>query len=587
MNLRSFLCSIDNLTGSASAEQMATFIHEHARLLKDAERSAYLELLQNICGTSSDSTLAQNTDHQDLSDRFNKISDQLQQIYDGELSLTAELNEEYDDWYDNYDEEFIYRDPSGIGAILDGACEFAVDCLDYEQYEYAADIITAIICLELPVAGEWSDYCESLDASELKQYGIITFDYRHLVSIGMYAVYCSSDLDNRAEELFTFMDSTTVEDLGLEEILQGRHEPEDFTEFLPLWIEYLGTRGGWRTRGLLKEALNLNNDTEAQLNYARRFCSSHPSIYKDYFDENGHFLDPGDLQLLGTEALQAIAPQYEIRSSIAGKVGWLARNCGCTEFADDCLLEAFRSRTSVLNYLRLYAECADFSMYAAETHKIIHAAYSAVDSKNNCPSVSEELTENRPTRNTLYLLLFLSREFKLVKEEGMNVNYALGWTSTFMKCGIAAFLLLLFKGDHPDKGCRRMCSEISSSSGLEYNNSKLYIPEGFNLPGQEWFWNCFCKWKSEQSLSFREQEDYFQWLEGLIDRRVTVIMDGNKRSYYDECAAFLAAYGEAAESVGRIPSRQAILLRYKERYSRRRAFHESLRAYGMKDSKRK
>ena len=70
----------------------------------------------------------------------------------------------------------------------------------------------------------------------------------------------------------------------------------------------------------------------------------------------------------------------------------------------------------------------------------------------------------------------------------------------------------------------------------------------------------------------------YQWLE----LRVSAIIKANRRSCYEECAAFVAAYGEVLESRGKIGEKLRIMQQYKKDYSRRRAFHEALRTFGMK-----
>ncbi|MGN0314055.1 MAG: hypothetical protein ACI4EG_04590 [Fusicatenibacter sp.] len=76
-----------------------------------------------------------------------------------------------------------------------------------------------------------------------------------------------------------------------------------------------------------------------------------------------------------------------------------------------------------------------------------------------------------------------------------------------------------------------------------------------------------------------------EWLERidhLISVRVTGIMEKNHRNYYGECAAFIAAFGEVQESLGIPGAKAQIMERYRSAYSRRSAFHQELRAFGMK-----
>ena len=70
-------------------------------------------------------------------------------------------------------------------------------------------------------------------------------------------------------------------------------------------------------------------------------------------------------------------------------------------------------------------------------------------------------------------------------------------------------------------------------------------------------------------------------IERYISVRTAGIMDANRRNYYGECAAYIAAYGEVCESRGAIGAKADIMGEYKVKYSRRRAFHQELKNYGM------
>ena len=73
----------------------------------------------------------------------------------------------------------------------------------------------------------------------------------------------------------------------------------------------------------------------------------------------------------------------------------------------------------------------------------------------------------------------------------------------------------------------------------------------------------------------------------LLEKRTEGIMDANRRNYYGECAAYIAALGEVRESLGEAGAKQRLMTSYKDKYSRRSAFREELRNYGWKDAKRK
>lgn len=73
----------------------------------------------------------------------------------------------------------------------------------------------------------------------------------------------------------------------------------------------------------------------------------------------------------------------------------------------------------------------------------------------------------------------------------------------------------------------------------------------------------------------------------LLEKRIEGIMNANRRNYYGECAAYIAALGEVRESMGETGAKQRLMNSYRDKYSRRSAFREEMRHYGWTDTKRK
>ena len=63
------------------------------------------------------------------------------------------------------------------------------------------------------------------------------------------------------------------------------------------------------------------------------------------------------------------------------------------------------------------------------------------------------------------MLAFLCGEFQNIREKSMNIKDALGWSFTFMKCGLAAFLLLLLESDQMQIGRHK---DINGISGIPW-----------------------------------------------------------------------------------------------------------------------
>ena len=81
-------------------------------------------------------------------------------------------------------------------------------------------------------------------------------------------------------------------------------------------------------------------------------------------------------------------------------------------------------------------------------------------------------------------------------------------------------------------------------------------------------------------------EAILERLEKWTQMRVEGIMEKSHRNYYGECAAFAAALGEVRESRGELWAKAKVMEEYRSQYSRRTAFHQELRAYGMADTRK-
>lgn len=393
-------------------------------------------------------------------------------------------------------------------------------------------------------------------------------------------------LKERPEALYAIIETAKRVDITLEMVMQAGEELGEVDEFLRLWAAYLGPRTSASAQRLLKEAVELLNDPAQLLENARTFHEQHPALYEQYLSENPGKLEAAELFAIGQEALEVIGTNYVIRSRIALQLSQMALQMG-NGAEEQCWLEAFRSDTTVVNYLRLLMECKDFSRIQKEAAKIYHGKYLQIEEDRFGYSPEGELKVNNINADTLYMLAFLGGEFSYVKEHVMSTGDALGWSGTFMKCGLASFLLLLSESKELLKGCGEMCSRIVAAVGFqkeEYQNGTLRT---INESSRDWFWKCFCHWKSTLHLSEEEKEGYLAWIEMLIERRVRGIMEANRRKHYGECAGFIAALGEVRESRGELCGKQNVMMEYKAMYSRRSAFHGELAAYGMKGSRKK
>lgn len=591
MNLRNFLLQVDTITGQMSAAQLKAFIHENARLLSESKRSDYLDTIKAFLSESQsdvmDVTKNKSKSAEGLEKEYIRLQKELFKIEEGELHLESEPNYEYDEWYDNDDEEVFFRDPHGVGDAIEDACQYIHSCVDCEEYTYGYEIARQLIGLEVCAEGdEWGDYYASLSIEDLKYHDLIDIDYKKVVIDGLYLAYQANDQVDRAEALYRMIENSHQLDITLEMVMQNGEELTDITEFLPIWIAYLGRISTLFAQNLLREALELTGDPEILLSNARQFYEQHPALYEQYLDSVWGTEDSKKLFSVGNEALEKISVKYVVRSRIAKKLSLLALEEQKKDMAERYWLEAFRSETTVTNYMRLLVESSDVNVFSEQVRRICHSMYKKIGISISMHAQSGELKMNHPNSDTIYMLAFLGGEFQYVKEQAMNVEAALGWSSTFMKCGLSAFLLLLLSGHELQLGCREMCRRVVSDVNFDKEEYQHWSNRKNDLSSEEWFWECFKKWKENVEISETQRQDYLQWIEKLIKKRVDGIMEANRRNYYGECASYIAALGEVMESLGKQGGKIRILLEYKELYSRRWAFHEELRKYGMPDTRK-
>ena len=607
MNFTQFLKAVDQAAAAMSKEQLAEFIHDTARTLPENHREDFLaEMLLFAAGKEThicpEPSKADQEAAADFEQKRSFLRTRLERMESGELCLEGSLNPEYDDWYSSAEEEFLYSDPEGILDIIEEACRFVHQCVDCEEYQAACELTGILIGLDIMVGGEYQEYTdEPININDLKSYHLGNVDYRTLVIDAARAAYCASALSERADELYITLMNSGRRDITLEMILQGGRELPEIDAFLPLWIEHLGRMTGSSAGKLLQEALELADDGEQLLANARKYCGEHPELYEQYLTANQGKTDADSLLAVGTEALEAIEKKYLVRSRIALLTSRTALEQDRPELAETCWLEAFRSDTRVVNYLRLLMECRDFSNVREAAAQIYRETCSQLRKDSYFLPVAGGGRENQVNPTQAYLLAFLGGEFDYVRERAMNATNSLGWSASFMKCGLAAFLLLLTEdGSLPQDaaqqggelktmkpGAREMLRRIVAAVGFdksEYEKGTLRLIEESN---EGWFLTCWNRWKRTVPLSREQREALLGWAEGLVTKRVQGIMEGNHRNYYGECAAYIAALGEAREAGGEPNGKQATMAKYMEAYNRRSAFRQVMRGYGMQDTRKK
>ncbi|MCI9296987.1 MAG: hypothetical protein HFI10_06035 [Lachnospiraceae bacterium] len=593
MNLTNFLKQIDVLTSQYSTDQLIAFVHDIGRVCPEHCREGFLEMLKSAGGEAEK---AANKKDIDFDEMYNHIRGNLKSIDSQEITITGVLNEEYDDWYDGSDEEFYYEDNSGISDMLEEACDFVHMCVDIERYREGFAVGKQMLEMEILCDNEYGD--EEFSLWDLVHHELLHCNLKQAILDIAYCAYHAVPSSKRPEALYGVIVNAKEDTVTLEAMMQhGDEELSEFEEFLPTWVTYLGDKTGHDADRLIGEAVDLLNNVSLELQYAEKYADIHPGLYLNIL-ENGKSVAVNDMVSIGLKAMKTIPKNYMMRSRAALKTAeFVIAADGEVALLEKCYFAACESDTSAQNYLRALLNGYGSGEKREELQRIFKVL--PKDKSNGSYMGYEgnhfrygsgtyfEREVNKPDSNMVLVLRFLDGQFVEVLDEGLNKSEALGWTGTFMKQGIALFLLYLHEGQWMDKGIAAMKERAKSAmqfSAEEYRKGTC----GFeDIDENDLFCQLFLQWKSMVQMSSDIRNRAIKRIMALLEERTAGIMDANRRNYYGECAAYIAALGEVRESLGEMGAKQKLMTSYKEMYPRRSAFREEMRKYGWIDTRRK
>lgn len=590
MNLTNFLKQIDTLTSQYSAEQLVAFIHYIGRVCPEHLREDFLEMLKSV-GNEEGKASNQNEDENSAFDEmYRQVRNNLKVIDSQEIAITASLNEEYDDWYDDSDEEFYYEDNAGISDMLEEACDFVHICMDVERYKEGFEVGNQMLAMEILCDNEYGD--EEISLGDMVYHELLNRDLTQVILDTLYCAYHAVPSARRPESLYGVILNAQKDTVTLEAVMQhGDEELPEFEEFLPFWIAYLGDKAGRDADRLISEAVDLLDDVSLEVQYAEKYADVHPGLYLKIL-ENGKHMMSDDMVSIGIKAVETIPKKYIMRSRVALKTAeYVITVNGKMSLLEKCYFAAYESDTSAVNYLRALLNGCGNEKKKEELRKIFMKF--PVHKSNSCSGMyersysSSERGENRPDSDMLLLLRFLDGQFADVLDKGLNKSESLGWTGTFMKQGIALYLLYLYEGEWSGRGIAAMAEMVKSAmrfSAEEYRKGTCGLEK---MGENDLFSQLFLKWKSMAPMDVDIKNCAVKRITALLEKRTAGIMEANRRNYYGECAAYIAALGEVRESMGELSAKQRLMTSYKDAYPRRNAFREEMRKYGWNDTKRK
>lgn len=570
-SLPHFLAEVDSYTESMTKEQLGYVIHEIARKLNEKDRESFLNLFNG-----KTEALSKYDDHQEIQEQIDQIIEELEVIHEGIAYLRTEYNNAYDEWYNNGVDEILFHDPQEIGTVITDAMNLVHTCVDHEYYQEGLRLCEYLTTLEVCTDGSYLN--GTLDVYEMNEYDLLSCDFTVFAKDCLYLTYMATPLSERASALYLMFQRVGKRSITFETVLQmGHEELAEYDAFLPLWIEYLATKNDQYASILFMEAIGMIKTLDEMTKVARRNATTHPELYVTILNMEE---DKIILENIGIEALKRIPSDLSIRAQIALMTAGFAAELKHVDIMEQCWMEAFRSCTNPVNYLRIRFLSRDYNRYEDEVNDIMQSEWKKSSQIQNT-SGNRYLNKNQLDRNDYCTMLYFEQKSDEMISTGMSVDYDLGWSTTFMKQGIAMLLCMLDRNERYDKGMQKMMKLVLHATDL--TNTALFEGTGItdDRSDEQIMKDLMNTWKQTVVLTEEMKKEYLKRLDGWIERRVKAIMSNNRSNYYDECAAFVAAYGEVLESFGLRSGKQITMMKYRQKYPRRSSFLAALDHYGL------
>ena len=598
MNLKEFTLAVDQAAQNMDQGQLQLLIHSIARKIPEENRKYFMELLKTVQGSSTAECSGgklkidiKKADGIEIKRDMERLKKLFHKIEDEEICLQADGYEDYSMGYGGDNWVWEYEETDEIKKVFEDSGRLLIRCVNDGFYHEAVELFDIMMEAEVTVENDWDPFTMGLE--ELLDEGLITVNLENLALHVLFAVYQKAAPEERARVLYDYFSISFFKNINLENMLSlGKEELKDLPQFWEAWIALLSETPGDTAQRLLEEAVIYQHGEDGLLAAARLACENHPSLYLRTLQALEQLHDSEKLLEIGKEALEKVNKKYVVRSEIALKTGEAAIDLGGEEDAKVYWLEAFRSNPSPVNCLRLMITTQTQDNCRKAMKEIIDQPHSYSGREYN--SV-KELAENLVTADHKNILRFLNGDFDFVMNQCRQIKVSLGWSSTFMKCGISLLLLLLLKDDDLKQGCKKLAEAVrcymnfdaetyfkGTGHAREYGKNRTVFPNE-----QKIFWQCFRQWKTEFSVTDEQAALYLADLETIIDKRVRAIISGQHRAHYGSVAVLAAALGEVKESRGEASAKEAVLRKYWEAFPRHSAFHAELRENGMKDMRKK
>ena len=574
MNLMEFLRKVDDRLDSMTYEELRQYVHETARTLGEGERERFLSSLSSAASNTNKTSTDAVGIYSDTVSKYKAEAAQILQKLDdldkGEEFLSSCFNEEYDDWANSDADEYFFQDKEHILDCVDRACILIEKCNDAEEYETSYKLVEALENVEVYVTGDYAE-CEggSLAIDELDRYDLLEMDWEKVATDGIYAAYCATTMKERASVVFSLICDSRCGFISLENIMQaGKRELPELEQFLPEWVSYLSEiikersddpdrnsyGPSYYAAKLIEEAGMMSGQSNTQISIAMKCGREIPKLYLDLLNrliKDNDYEKAFEISEYALKDLKDSGNENDIHETIAKTAAEIFEHIHNDKKAGETRMETFRIAPSSGNYLSLCLKTRDFdAIYRRQAEDIYRKN---IDDYVKSDAIYDE-------RHDAFATALLDGDFEIALDVGLNKEKSLGWSMSFMKQGIALFLLSCYKDEPGSESPPREIQNMITVAGVNGLRESYY------------------NWKLLRPIPEDVKKRAITKINILLQKRTAAIL-GHYRNYYGECADFIAALGKVRESNGEINAEREILIAYHLQFRRYNAFTKELRRY--------
>jgi len=140
MDYTTFMKAIDKQIKNMDEQMLRSWIRDYARKLPENSRYHFLEQFNE----------SEFEDKRVIATQIEHVEEWINSVRSEEVFVYLVLNEYYDDWHDEPDDEFIdVKDPLDVFVGFKEACQLAENLIEKEMYQEANELLVNLISIDI------------------------------------------------------------------------------------------------------------------------------------------------------------------------------------------------------------------------------------------------------------------------------------------------------------------------------------------------------------------------------------------------------------------------------------------------------